>query len=77
MPRTPKLVLMNVVSTLTEELGFADREIDETTSFAELGADGYDVIDLCENFGITLSLEEAEAFKTVGELVQHIVADAA
>jgi acyl carrier protein len=76
MPRTRELVLMNVVSMLQDELGFAGSEITDETSLADLGVDALDLAEIFEVYDMTVSAEDAAALGTIRALVDLIVADA-
>ena len=46
MPTSRAAIFEKVRTKFTDELGFADSEIEEETSLDELGADEFDIIEL-------------------------------
>ena len=66
-----------VVAIVAEQLGADKEKITEKTSFVnDLGADSLDqvelVMELEEEFDITIPDDSAEKIQTVGEAVKHI-----
>jgi len=71
------VVFDKIVKLLAEQLGIDESTISMDTNITEdLGADSLDVVELLmaseEEFGITISDEDAIGFKTVGDVVSHI-----
>ena len=66
-----------VVAIVAEQLGADKEKITEKTSFVnDLGADSLDqvelVMELEEEFDITIPDDSAEKIQTVGEAIEHI-----
>jgi acyl carrier protein len=65
-----------VKALIKEKLNIEGTEITLTTSFADLGADSLDIVELImgleEEFGIEIPDEDAEKLKTVGDAVTYI-----
>ena len=66
-------------SLLSEQLGFDEEMITESTSFEDLGADSLDLVELMmsleEEFSISADEEELTDVKTVGDVVKLIEAN--
>ena len=67
-----------VIQIVSNNLGVNKEQITESTSFTEdIGADSLDIVELVmeleEEFEITIPDEEAEKIKTVGEAIDYIV----
>jgi acyl carrier protein len=66
-----------VVEIVCENLGVSREQVTRSTSFSEdVGADSLDVVELVmeleEEFEITIPDEQAEKIRTVGEAVDYI-----
>jgi len=66
-----------VVNIVCENLGVNKEQVTRSTSFAEdIGADSLDIVELVmeleEDFEITIPDEQAEKIKTVGEAIDYI-----
>ena len=67
-----------VIQIVCDNLGVNKEQVTESTSFIEdVGADSLDIVELVmeleEEFEITIPDEEAEKIKTVGEAIDYIV----
>ncbi|MFO0966173.1 MAG: acyl carrier protein [Gemmataceae bacterium] len=67
-----------VIQIVSNNLGVNKEQITDATSFTEdIGADSLDIVELVmeleEEFEITIPDEEAEKIKTVGEAIDYIV----
>jgi len=70
-------VFERVKEVLTEQLGVDEGEITEDASFQEdLDADSLDLVELImeleDQFGITISDEDAQKIQTVGQAVDYV-----
>jgi acyl carrier protein len=66
-----------VIETVCENLGVSKEQVTRQTSFTEdLGADSLDIVEMVmeleEEFEITIPDEQAEKIKTVGEAIDYI-----
>jgi acyl carrier protein len=66
-----------VVEIVSENLGVSKESVTRTTRFIEdIGADSLDIVELVmeleEEFEITIPDEQAEKIKTVGEAIDYI-----
>jgi len=66
-----------VIQIVSDNLGVSKEQVSRTTNFIEdLGADSLDIVELVmeleEEFEITIPDEEAEKIKTVGEAIDYI-----
>lgn len=66
-----------VIDIVSENLGVNKEQVSRTTSFIEdLGADSLDIVELImeleEEFEITIPDDQAEKIKTVGEAIDYI-----
>jgi acyl carrier protein len=66
-----------VIQIVCDNLGVNKEQVTETTSFTEdVGADSLDIVELVmeleEEFEITIPDEEAEKIQTVGQAIQYI-----
>ncbi len=66
-----------VIQIVCDNLGVNKEQVTRTTSFTEdIGADSLDIVELVmeleEEFEITIPDEEAEKIKTVGEAIDYI-----
>jgi acyl carrier protein len=66
-----------VIEIVCENLGVNKEQVSRSTSFTEdLGADSLDIVELVmeleEEFDITIPDEQAEKIKTVGEAIDYI-----
>ena len=73
MPSTEE----RVIETVCENLGVSREQVKRETSFTEdLGADSLDIVEMVmeleEEFEITIPDEQAEKIKTVGEAIDYI-----
>jgi acyl carrier protein len=79
-PREDRIVASveeRVVDIVCENLGVNKEQVTRTTSFIEdMGADSLDIVELVmeleEEFEITIPDEQAEKIKTVGEAIDYI-----
>ena len=66
------MVLDTIVSIVAEQFGMDADEITEDTVLAEIGADDLDIADLVltleDTFNMDVSVDEANALRTVGDL---------
>ena len=73
------MVFEKIRSLLSEQLGFYEEIITESTSFEDLGADSLDLVELMmsleEEFSISADEEELTDVKTVGDVVKLIEAN--
>ena len=73
------MVFEKIRSLLSEQLGFDEEMITESTSFEDLGADSLDLVELMmsieEEFSISADEEELTDIKTVGDVVKLIEAN--
>ena len=73
------MVFEKIRSLLSEQLGFDEEMITESTSFEDLGADSLDLVELMmsleEEFSISADEEELTDIKTVGDVVKLIGAN--
>ena len=73
------MVFEKIRSLLSEQLGFDEEMITESTSFEDLGADSLDLVELMmsleEEFSISADEEELTYIKTVGDVVKLIEAN--
>ena len=70
-------VEQKVKQIIVEQLGVDEAQVDPTASFVDdLGADSLDIVELVmeleEEFEITIPDEQAEKIKTVGEAIDYI-----
>jgi acyl carrier protein len=73
------MIFEKVASILAEQLGADVNDITETTDIInDLGADSLDVVTLLlcieDEFGVTVSDEEAQELRAVGDIVSYIEA---
>ncbi|MBN8215120.1 MAG: acyl carrier protein [Spirochaetes bacterium] len=65
-----------VKAIIKEKLNLDTAEISKESTFADLGADSLDIVELImaleEEFGVEIPDEEAEKIKTVGDAVKYI-----
>ncbi len=69
-----------VIQIVCDNLGVNKDQVKRTTSFQEdIGADSLDIVELVmqleEEFAITIPDEQAEKIKTVGEAIDYIEAE--
>ena len=73
------MVFEKIRSLLSEQLGFDEEMITESTCFEDLGADSLDLVELMmsleEEFSISADEEELTDIKTVGDVVKLIEAN--
>jgi acyl carrier protein len=75
--RNSKKIEERVIEIVCENLGVAKEQVTRNTSFIEdVGADSLDIVELVmeleEEFEITIPDEQAEKIKTVGEAIDYI-----
>src|SRR6266850_5511781 len=68
-----------VIQIVCDNLGVSKEQVTDSTSFTEdIGADSLDIVELVmeleEEFEITIPDEEAEKIKTVGQAIDYIEA---
>jgi acyl carrier protein len=73
----PSSVEERVIEIVSENLGVNKEQVTRSTSFMEdLGADSLDIVELVmeleEEFEITIPDDQAEKIKTVGEAIDYI-----
>jgi acyl carrier protein len=66
-----------VIEIVCENLGVNKEQVTRSTSFIEdVGADSLDIVELVmeleEEFGVTIPDDQAEKIKTVGEAIDYI-----
>lgn len=66
-----------VLNVVSEQLGFNKEDLKMETSFVnDLGSDSLDLVELVmeleEEFGITIPEEATEDVQTIGDVVEHI-----
>lgn len=66
-----------ILQTICENLGVNKEQVSPTTSFLEdVGADSLDTVELMmeleEEFGVTIAAEDAEKIKTVGDAIDYL-----
>jgi acyl carrier protein len=66
-----------ILQTLCANLGVNQEQISTTTSFSkDIGADSLDIVELVmeleEEFGVTIPDEDAEKIKTVGDAIDYL-----
>ena len=70
------MVFEKIRALLSEQLGFDEEMITESTSFEDLGADSLDLVELMmsleEEFSISADEEELTDIKTVGDVAKYI-----
>ena len=66
------MVLERIIALVAEQFRMDEDELSEDTSFEEIGADEMDIADLVlaveDAFDMDISIEEANALKTIGDL---------
>ena len=72
-----KSVETKVIKIVAEKLNIEDKNVSAASRFQEdLGADSLDIVELLmeieEEFGVSISDEESEKLKTVGDAVKFI-----
>lgn len=70
-------VTERVIDIISSQMGVAKEQINENTSFVnDLGADSLDTVELVmeleEEFDITIPDEDAEQIQTVGQAIKYI-----
>ena len=64
------------IAIIAEQLGIDEKDINENTSFADLGADSLDLFQIIsaleEEFDIEFEGDDAEDIKTVGDAIDYI-----
>jgi acyl carrier protein len=66
-----------ILPIICDNLGVNKERVDPTTSFlADVGADSLDIVELVmeleEEFGVTIPDDEAEKIKTVGDAIDYL-----
>ena len=65
-----------VIDIIAEQLGVSPEEITEDTSFADLGADSFDLFQVIsaleEEFEITFNTDDTDKIKTVKDAIDYI-----
>ena len=66
----------NVIGIIAEQLGVDPETIDESTSFADLGADSFDLFQVIsaleEEYEITFDTDDTDKIKTVKDAIDYI-----
>lgn len=75
---TPQEIEQKVIAIVAEQMSVDKGEINRNTSFVnDLNADSLDTVELVmeleDEFDLTIPDEEAEKLKTVGEAIDYIV----
>ena len=70
-------ILQKVIEVVNDTLDIADGiELTEQTSFKDLGADSFDLLELVtaleDEFGLTLDDDDVEKIATIGQVVDAI-----
>lgn len=69
-------ILEKVTAIVADSLDTGDTPLDEATSFKDLGADSFDLLDLVttleDEFGLTLDDEALDQIQTIGDAVDAI-----
>ncbi len=67
-----------VISIIAEQLGISESDLNEETSFADLGADSLDLFQIIsaleEEFDVEFENDDAEKIKTVGDAIEFLKA---
>lgn len=67
-----------VIGIIAEQLGLSEAEISEETSFADLGADSFDIFQVIsaleEEYGVTFDTDDTDKIKTVRNVIDYIIA---
>lgn len=67
-----------VISIISEQLGISESDLNEETSFADLGADSLDLFQIIsaleEEFDVEFENDDAEKIKTVGDAIEFLKA---
>ena len=65
-----------IIAIIAEQLGIDEKDINENTSFADLGADSLDLFQIIsaleEEFDIEFPNSALNKFKTVGDIVKFL-----
>jgi acyl carrier protein len=74
-------VFAKIKAVIVDQLNVDEDDVTLEASFIDdLGADSLDIVELVmaleDTFGISIKDEEAESIKTVGNAVEHIMANA-
>ena len=68
-----------VISIIAEQLGISESDLNEETSFADLGADSLDLFQIIsaleEEFDVEFENDDAEKIKTVGDAIEFLKED--
>ena len=75
------MIYDKIVRVLCDQLGIEEDKISSSSDIVEdLGADSLDVVTLLmsfeDEFGITIEDDEAQNFRTVGDIVSYIESNA-
>ena len=66
----------NVIGIIAEQLGVDPETINESTSFADLGADSFDLFQVIsaleEEYEITFDTDDTDKIKTVKDAIDYI-----
>ena len=66
----------NVIGIIAEQLGVDPETIDESTSFADIGADSFDLFQVIsaleEEYEITFDTDDTDKIKTVKDAIDYI-----
>lgn len=66
----------NIINIIAEQLGVSPEEITEETSFADLGADSFDLFQVIsaleEEFEVTFNTDDTDKIKTVKDAIDYI-----
>lgn len=73
---SPPEITRKVQEVLATQLGLNESDITPGKTWADLGADSLDEVEVImafeEAFGLEMPDEEAESLKTVGELIEYL-----
>lgn len=69
-------ILSKVAALVSETIEVDEASVSETTSFADLGADSFDLLELItafeDEFGLTMADDELAELKTVADVIDAI-----
>lgn len=66
----------NIIEIIAEQLGVAPETINEDTSFADLGADSFDLFQVIsaleEEYEVTFNTDDTDKIKTIKDAIDYI-----